>query len=62
MRLIPLLFVAALAAGCGDRRSFDERFSDSENAIEERADRIDRDLANAAEESEAEKPSGTEDR
>lgn len=52
IRILPFLLLAA-AAGCGDRRSFDERFSETENAIEERADRIDRELDNDSGQAEA---------
>lgn len=62
MRIVALVLLAALAGGCGDRRSFDERFSDSENAIEQRAERIDRDLANEAGESEPGDPRESEKR
>ena len=51
MRLALLILVSALAAGCGDRRSFDDRFSDSQNEIGRRADAIDRELANETENS-----------
>ena len=51
MRIVLLTLVAALATGCGDRRSFDERYSDSQNEIERRAERIDRELANETENS-----------
>ena len=54
MRIALVALVASLAAGCGDRRSFDERYSDSQNEIERRAERIDRELANKAKESEPE--------
>ena len=54
MRIGLLVLIAAFAAGCGDRRSFDERYSDSQNEIERRANAIDRELANKAKESEPE--------
>ena len=57
MRTALLGLLAALAAGCGDRRSFDERYSDSQNDIERRAEQIDRELAN-----EADKPGEAENR
>ena len=57
MRIVLLTLIAALAAGCGDRRSFDERYSDSQNDIERRAEQIDRALAN-----EAEKPGEADNR
>lgn len=51
MRIVLLALLAALVAGCGDRRSFDERYSDSQKEIERRAEQIDRELANEAENS-----------
>ena len=60
MRIALLAVIAAFAAGCGDRRSFDERYSDSRNEIERRAEQIDRELANEAEKSgEAENRAGS---
>lgn len=60
MRIALLALLAALAAGCGDRRSFDERYSDSQKEIERRAEQIDRELANEAEKTgEAENRAGS---
>lgn len=43
--LAALLSLAALS-GCGDRRSFDERYKDTGAELEARANAIDQNLAN----------------
>lgn len=47
MRLLPTLLIALAATGCGDRRSFDERYEDTSRELENRAERLDANLANA---------------
>lgn len=47
MRLVaPLLMLCVLAA-CGDRRSFDQRYSDTSRKLEEKARELDANLAAA---------------
>jgi hypothetical protein len=45
MRSVALLLLLAVVAGCGDRRSFDERYQDTGREIENRAREIDRNIA-----------------
>jgi hypothetical protein len=37
----PLLLVSLLLAGCNDRRSFDERYDDTQRNLEQRAANLD---------------------
>ncbi|WP_300975009.1 hypothetical protein [Sphingomonas sp. LHG3406-1] len=43
---VPLLLLALTA--CGDRRSFDERYSDTSDKLEQKARQLDENLAAAA--------------
>lgn len=46
MRLAAVVACALVLAGCGDRRSFDERYNDTESDLEQRARGIDQNIAN----------------
>lgn len=46
MRLVALC-VAVLLGGCGDRRTFDERYNDTSAQLENKAQQLDRNLSEA---------------
>ena len=45
MRLLLLGVVLAMLGGCGDRRTFDERYNDTGKQLEEKARALDQNLA-----------------
>lgn len=54
MRLAALILAAVALTGCGDRRTFDERYEDTSQQLEEKARALDENLAaNMAEANEA---------
>lgn len=54
MRLVALILAAVALTGCGDRRTFDERYKDTSQQLEEKARALDENLAaNMAEANEA---------
>lgn len=54
MRLAALILAAVALTGCGDRRTFDERYKDTSQQLEEKARALDENLAaNMAEANEA---------
>lgn len=53
MRLVVLILALAMLAGCGDRRSFDERYADTERNLQQRARHLDAELNNVGAEDEA---------
>ena len=55
MRTTALCLLLAAVSACSDRRSFDERYGDTANNIEQRAARIDTDV-NSSEEGELRPP------
>jgi hypothetical protein len=52
MRAVAAMLCLCALAGCGDRRSFDERYEDTSTKLEQRARALDQNLTNelAAEE------------
>ena len=46
MRLLAIC-LAVVLAGCGDRRTFDERYNDTSAELENKARQLDRNLAEA---------------
>ena len=48
MRTVIARLLLLVLAGCQDRRTFDERYADTERNIEERAQRLDAKLNNDA--------------
>ena len=47
MRAAVLMMSLLALASCGDRRSFDERYQDTSQELENRAQRLDQNLATA---------------
>lgn len=56
MRFPAALLLFVLAAGCNDRRTFDEHYRDTERNLQNRADNLDRQLGNDTENSSDAKP------
>lgn len=46
MRMLAIC-AAVLLAGCGDRRTFDERYKDTSTQLENKAQQLDRNLTEA---------------
>jgi hypothetical protein len=58
MRLLALTLLLVSASACGDRRTFDERYRDTGQELENRAEQLDRNLEATNLPEPAEQPAG----